>query len=223
MESYYMKSYYMKSCGLDPVWLADNETAALLRAAWEADPDELTPQLALADWLDERNDPRGWWVRTGCELWAACRELAGHPHGWFRRVCETAIARAVVTPAGWRMAGLWGCLVGWHAPAGCGGVMGRTWADERVRSVSRWCWWWAVGLASPCQAAEAQRRANAAWRRAETGDDQEYTARYLASAAQWQAAATRCQAAAMHQAEAAVWSFARAAWDLCRRRLNDVR
>src|SRR4029450_12736445 len=43
------------------------ELRALL-AACHADPDDDTPRLVLADWLDEHDDPRGECVRLQCQL-----------------------------------------------------------------------------------------------------------------------------------------------------------
>ncbi len=47
-----------------------------LLASCHADPDDDTPRLVLADWLDEHDDPRGELVRLQCRLAAL---PAGHP------------------------------------------------------------------------------------------------------------------------------------------------
>ena len=44
-----------------------SEEAALLRGMIDRPGDD-TARLVYADWLDERDDPRGEWVRLGCEL-----------------------------------------------------------------------------------------------------------------------------------------------------------
>ena len=47
--------------------LTDPEAIALLAAVAES-PDDDTPRMALADWLEERDDPRAAWVRDH-EVW----------------------------------------------------------------------------------------------------------------------------------------------------------
>lgn len=192
-----------ETCDLRPEWACDpgdHDLLAMLGACHAADWDELTPQLALADILDERGDPRAAWVRAGCDLWAACRDLPGHTGGWDYERAQAALAPACESVAGWRVSCLWGVLVAWHAPAGDGsGPMGRTWVDARVPAAVRGVWWWSVGLARS-QAYAARSQAYAAWSQADAAGSQAY-------AAGRQADAVRRQAD--------VWAFARAAWELC--------
>jgi uncharacterized protein (TIGR02996 family) len=187
------------TCDLTPEWATcDPDLAAMLAACHAADPDDLTPQLVLADLLAERADAREAWVRAGCDLWAACRTLTPAAEPWDYHAANAALAGVTGTPAGWRLTSLWGSLVAWHCPAGDGtGPMGRTWADERVRVVNRCCWWWAMGL--------LRSQASAAWSQA--------------SAAGSQASAAGSQADA---ASNRVWRFAAAAWALCGPRLADL-
>jgi uncharacterized protein (TIGR02996 family) len=215
------------TCDLTPEWATcDPDLAAMLAACHAADPDDLTPQLVLADLLAERADAREAWVRAGCDLWAACRTLTPAAEPWDYHAANAALAGVTGTPAGWRLTSLWGSLVAWHCPAGDGtGPMGRTWADERVRVVNRCCWWWAMGLlrrqadiagsqayAARRQADAAGRQADAAGRQADIAGSQAYAAGRQAYAAGSQAYAAGSQAdAAGSQADAA-WRQAYAAW-----------
>ena len=214
------------TCDLVPDWVdSDAGLLALLRECHAADPDELTPQLALADLLGERGDPREVWVRVGCDLWAACRELqyAGVA-SWGYEAAKAAMSPVCETAPGWRLACLWGCLVAWHAPAGCGGPMGRTWADARVRAVNRCVWWWSLGFLRS-QASAAWSQASAAGSQASAAGSQASATWSQASAAWSQASATWSQAsAAWSQADAAgsqadMWRFARVSWGLCSAKL----
>jgi hypothetical protein len=113
------------------------------------------------------------WVRAGCELWAEAPRLQlaqevllfGNVERAFDgyNVGAEVLAPVFQTDRGRRLAGLWGCLVAWHAPAGDGsGPMGRTWADPRVLVIQRWIWWWSLHLAVGSQAKSALRHAETA-------------------------------------------------------------
>jgi uncharacterized protein (TIGR02996 family) len=217
-----------ETCDFRPEWAdTDGELVALLEACHAADPDELTPQLVLADWLAERSDPREWWVRVACDLWRACGTLKPDRRWWDHGAAKATLAPVCETAAGWRLACLWGHLVAWHAPAGWGDMpMGRTWVDARVSAVSRSVYWWSLGFLS--QASVAWRQASAAWSQASAAGRQADAAGSQADAAGSQASAAWRQAdAAWRQADAAgrqasaagrqnrVWRFARSAWELC--------
>ncbi|MBY0460291.1 MAG: TIGR02996 domain-containing protein, partial [Gemmataceae bacterium] len=55
-----------------------NEDEAFIRAIVDSPGDD-TPRLVYADWLDDRDDPRGPYLRAECEWGRAWRE--GHPPG----------------------------------------------------------------------------------------------------------------------------------------------
>lgn len=146
------------------------ELLAMARACYEADPDEQTPWLMLADMLQERTDPREAWVRAGSAMWSASAGLEIGKRTWDYNKTKTALGSVCQTGTGSRVACLWGCLVAWHAPAGddTGMVMGRTWVDERVRVVQRSLWLWALGFleTNPLDDA-AGHQAYAAWHQAD--------------------------------------------------------
>ena len=202
-----------ETCDLVPDWVdSDAGLLALLRECHAADPDELTPQLALADLLGERGDPREVWVRAGCDLWAACRELdCAGTDPWDYEAAKAALLPVCQSVPGWRLACLWGCLVAWHAPAGGGGPMGRTWADARVRAVNRCVWWWSLGFLAG-QACAAGSQADAAWRQAYAAGSQACAAGSQADAAWRQADAAWRQALAAGRQACAAGSQADAAW-----------
>jgi uncharacterized protein (TIGR02996 family) len=221
-----------ETCDFRPQWAdSDGELVALLEACHAADPDELTPQLVLADWLAERSDPRERWVRVACDLWRACGALNPGRQGWDYNAAKATLAPVCETAVGWRLSCLWGHLVAWHAPTGWGTKpMGRTWVDARVSAVSRSVYWWALGFLSQAdaawrQASAAWRQASAAWRQAFAAGSQADAAGSQADAAGSQADAAGSQAyAAGNQADAAerqklVWRFARSAWELCAAKL----
>jgi uncharacterized protein (TIGR02996 family) len=217
-----------ETCDFRPQWAdSDGELVALLEACHAADPDELTPQLVLADWLAERSDPRERWVRVACDLWRACGALNPGRREWDFGEAKATLGPVCETAAGWRLACLWGNLVAWHAPAGWGTKpMGRTWVDARVRVVNRSVYWWALGFLSQAYAAASQayaagRQAYAAGRQADAAGRQAYAAGRQADAAWRQASAFGSQEyAARRQVYVArsqdlVWRFGRAAWELC--------
>lgn len=159
----YPKYVGATTCDLVPEWdaglAADAGVLALLRACHAADPDDLTPQLVLADRLDDLGDPRAAAVRAGCELWRAAADTGPAAEPWNYAIARDTLAGVTGTVPGWRLTSAWGCLVAWHCPTGDGSnPMGRTWADERVRVVSRCCWWWSLGL--------MRNQADAAWSQA---------------------------------------------------------
>lgn len=51
-----------------PKGLQSRSTVVALLASAKQQPDDDVPRLVLADWLDERGDPRGEFVRVQCEL-----------------------------------------------------------------------------------------------------------------------------------------------------------
>src|SRR5579864_2131639 len=69
-----------------------------------AHPDDDAPRLVYADWLDERGDPRGEFIRVQCELaglreddpkWTALKEreqtlLSQHHEKWLKEIPEWA-------------------------------------------------------------------------------------------------------------------------------------
>jgi len=238
-----------ESCDFRPEWDAPADLVPMLEACHAADFDDLTPLLALADLLAERDDPRERWVRLGCDLWTTAAGLKPGRKAWAYDDAKAALGPACGTVPGWRLACLWGHLVAWHAPSAYDGVpMGRTWVDARVPAVSRCVWWWALGFlrrqadAAWSQALAAGRQAYAAWsqalaawsqadaagRQADAAGRQADTARRQADAAGSQAYAAGSQAyAAWRQADASgrqerVWSFARSLWDVCESKLSVV-
>src|SRR5262249_9549822 len=66
-----------------------NEEAPFLRALWEEPADETT-RLAYADWLEERGDPRGEYLRLWCRVLQDVRRLRdlrpGIAPGWLEQV-----------------------------------------------------------------------------------------------------------------------------------------
>jgi len=194
-----------ESCDFRPEWDAPADLVPMLEACHAADFDDLTPLLALADLLAERNDPRERWVRLGCDLWVAAAGLKPGRKAWGYDDAKAALASACETVPGWRLACLWGHLVAWHAPSTYDGVpMGRTWVDARVPVVSRCVWWWALGFL-PSQA-------DAAWSQAYAAGSQAYAAWSQADAAGSQADAAWSQADAAGSQAYAAWRQAYAAW-----------
>ena len=182
-----------ESCDFRPEWDAPADLVPMLEACHAADFDDLTPLLALADLLAERNDPRERWVRLGCDLWTTAAGLKPGRKAWGYDDAKAALAPACETVPGWRLACLWGHLVAWHAPSAYDGVpMGRTWVDARVPAVSRCVWWWALGFLRG-QASAAWSQASAAWSQASAAGRQKR-----------------------------VWSFARSLWDVCESKLSVV-
>jgi len=201
-----------ESCDFRPEWDAPADLVPMLEACHAADFDDLTPLLALADLLAERNDPRERWVRLGCDLWTTAAGLKPGRKAWGYDDAKAALAPACETVPGWRLACLWGHLVAWHAPSAYDGVpMGRTWVDARVPAVSRCVWWWALGFLRS-QADAAWRQAYAAWRQAYAAWSQAYAAWRQAYAAGSQADAAWSQADAAGSQAYAAWSQAYAAW-----------
>ena len=219
-----------QTCDFAPAWRDTcPELLAMLKACFAADPDELTPLLVLADMLAERADPRERWLRAGVTMWEACGALKSGERAWDYDSCKAALAPVCQTAEGWRVSGLWGCLVAWHSPAGDGTsrVMGHTWVDARVFAVQRSLWFWALGFleTNPVDDA-AWSQANAAWSQADAAGRQAYAAGRQAYAAGSQAYAAGSQAsAAWRQAyaagsqadaagrQAAIWRFARSCWE----------
>lgn len=184
---------------------------ALAEGCWKAVIGDHLPWLVLADWLDERDDPRGQWVRqfVHWDQVAQAGEFgSGEVIDWGNR--QASFAEHTKTESGWRWVGLWNAIAARWCPDGYGvGPQWETWADERVRAVNVWCVLWSCRLAAGGQAYEAWRQASAAGRQASAAGRQ-------ASAAWWQAYAAGRQAyAAGSQASAAV-SQAYAAENKCR-------
>ena len=177
-----------ETCDFKPEWSdTDPELLALLRSCYESDPDELTPQLVLADWLAERDDPREKWVRVAARLWGKCAVLEPGRKTWNYDKAKAALSPVCETVVGWRLACLWGCLVAYHCPSGYGEPMGRTWGDERVRVINRCVYWWALGFLTQMS------KADAAWSQADAAWSQAYAA----------------------GSQADVWKFFCAVWELC--------
>ena len=191
-------------CDFRPAWGDSHpELLSLLNATFDADPNELTPQLVLADWLAERGDPREQWVRVGVDLWSRAAALKPGRLSWNHEASKSVLAPVCATTTGWRVSALWGCLVAWHGPSGYDGVpLGRTWVDARVAVVQRCLWFWAIGFLS-----ENPLDMNAM--------SQAYAAGRQADAAGRQADAARRQAYAAGRQEL-LWCYARACWEkLC--------
>ncbi|MCE9560879.1 MAG: hypothetical protein K8U57_02380 [Planctomycetes bacterium] len=179
-----------------PEWLdADAELTALLEACHAADPDELTPQLVLADALGERGDPREHWVRAGCELWAACRELVPDEQEWTRPMATATLTAACRTDVGWRVAGMFGCLLAASRPQS---------HDSEVRALLRWCWWWSHGLVSRSQTDEAIHQAENCMRTLEVSSAK---ARAMAARAGTEAARAAAEKQAVIESDAEVSGF----------------
>jgi hypothetical protein len=194
-----------ESCDFRPDWDAPVDLVPMLEACHAADFDDLTPLLALADLLAERDDPRERWVRLGCDLWTTAAGLKPGRKAWAYDDAKAALGPACETVPGWRLACLWGHLVAWHAPSAYDGVpMGRTWVDARVPVVSRCVWWWAMGF--------LRSQADAAWSQADAAGSQADAAGSQADAAGSQAYAAVSQAYAAGRQAYAAGSQADAAW-----------
>ncbi|MBA4192472.1 MAG: hypothetical protein C0467_31270 [Planctomycetaceae bacterium] len=146
-----------------PQWInADADLVNMLEACFAANPDELTPQLALADMLAEREDPRECWVRAGCELWTVCRDLTPNPRDWDSDAARTIYDDATATDLGKRVMCLFGCLVWWFSHPEPG-----TMRDARLQASFQWAWWWALGFVLREQVSEARELAETAFRDAD--------------------------------------------------------
>jgi uncharacterized protein (TIGR02996 family) len=194
----------------------------MAKACFDADPDEQTPLLILADLLQEKADPREKWVRAGVAMWSAASAVEIGVKDWNQSDCQSVLNPICESPIGWRVASMWGYLVAWHAPAGDGTErkMGQTWADERVRVVQRSLWFWSMGFLNENpletrtwnQADAARSQANAAGSQADVAWNQANAAGSQANAARSQAYAARSQANAAGSQANAAWNQANAAW-----------
>ncbi len=228
-----------QTCDFKPAFRDTHpEILAMVKACYDAHPDEQTPWLILADILQEHGDERERWVRSGVKMWSAAKTLKVGKRVWDYDKCRNTLKPICQTVEGWRMAGLWGCLVAHHSPTGdgTGRIMSETWADLRVPVIQRCLWFWALGFlennpldeadaawqqadAAGRQADAAGRQADAAGRQAYAAGRQAYAAGRQADAAWQQADAARQQAyAAGRQADAAwqqadVWRYARSCWE----------
>ena len=187
-----------QACDFRPEWDGlTGDGVALAEGCWAATVGDHLPWLVLADWLDERGDGRGLWVRQYVH-WEQFAQA-----GKFRRktVCEwddrqESFATFTETESGWRWVGLWNAIAARWCPDGYGiGPQVETWADERVRATNVWCVLWSCRLAAWNQADAAGNQAYAAGRQAYAAGSQAYAAWSQAYAAgrQADAAVKRCR------------------------------
>jgi uncharacterized protein (TIGR02996 family) len=203
------------TCDFRPEWEGlTGDGLALAEGCWSTQIGDHLPWLVLADWLDERDDERGQWVRQYVH-WEQKAQAGKFSR---KQVCEwddrqKSFAEFTKTESGWRWVGLWNAIAARWCPDGYGvGPQWETWADERVRTVNVWCVMWVCRLTAGSQAYAAGRQAYAAGSQADAAGRQADAAGSQADAAGSQAYAAGRQAdAAWRQADAA-WSQAYAAW-----------
>ena len=164
-----------QTCDFRPEWEGlSGDGVPLAEGCFKAQIGDHLPWLVLADWLDERDDGRGVWVRefVRWEQFAQAGEF-GRNKGvaWDDR--QASFATHTKTETGWRWVGLWNAIAARWCPDGYGvGPQWETWADERVRVTNVWCVMWACRLAAGSQADAAGRQADAAWGQADAAGGQ---------------------------------------------------
>jgi uncharacterized protein (TIGR02996 family) len=195
------------TCDFRPEWAGlVGDGVPLAEGCFQTQVGDHLPGLVLADWLDERGDERGAWVREFCR-WEQFAQVGEFGHQkvvkWNDR--QSSFAQYTATEAGWRWVGLWGAVAARWCPDGYGvGPQWETWADVRVRAVNVWCVLWACRLAAWRQTGAAVRDAGAAWSQAYAAGSQGEAAGSHAYAALSQAYAAGSHAyAALSQAYAA--------------------
>jgi len=202
------------TCDFRPEWEGlHGDGVALAEGCFKAKVGDHLPWLVLADWLDERDDDRGQWVRqfVHWEQFAQAGKFGRKKLiEWDDR--EKSFAEFTKNDSGWRWVGLWNAVAARWCPDGYGvGSQWETWVDELVLATNVWCVLWACRLVAGSQADAAGSQADlagsqayAAGRQADLAGSQAYAARSQAYAAGSQAYAAGSQAyAAGMQADAA--------------------
>jgi uncharacterized protein (TIGR02996 family) len=89
-----------------------------------ANPDDATPRLIYADWLDDQDDPRAAWIRRGCEVLSA-------PSGSSARLSLRAAFRDALYHEGHTWPELEGLVLTWDGLIGV--------VRYRLAEVFSWC------------------------------------------------------------------------------------